>query len=89
MAKPSFRPKSTFSSERDVIFFNFFGKDQNVTKKVYLDVMKTVLKPWFVQVAAGNLWFYQQDGATANTSNLIQTWWDENSDMFRSNLAPE
>ena len=61
---------------------HFFGKGQNMTKKVYLNMMKTVVKPWMVQVASGKPWLYLQDGAPAHTSKLVQTLCDENLDMF-------
>ncbi|QQP50800.1 Transposable element tcb2 transposase, partial [Caligus rogercresseyi] len=61
-----------------------FAKGQNVNKKVYLDVMQTVVKPWMTQIAAGIPYLYQQDGAPAHTSNLLQNWCLENLDMFWS-----
>ena len=72
------------SNEEDVMPPQFFGKGQNMMKEVYLDVMKTMVKPWMVQVAAGKPWLYQQDRAPAHTSKLVQTWCDENLDMFWS-----
>ncbi|QQP38684.1 Transposable element tcb1 transposase [Caligus rogercresseyi] len=57
---------------------------QNVNKEVYLDVMQTVVKPWMTQIAAGRPYLYQQDGAPAHTSNLVQNWCLENLDMFWS-----
>ncbi|QQP41172.1 Transposable element tcb1 transposase, partial [Caligus rogercresseyi] len=49
-----------------------------------LDVMQTVVKPWMTQIAAGRPYLYQQDGAPAHTSNLVQNWCLENLDMFWS-----
>ena len=43
-------------------------------KEVHLDMMKTVVKPWTIQIAAGRSWLYQQ----------VHTWCDENLDMFWS-----
>ena len=70
------------SGEGDIMPPHFSGKGQTVTKGVYRDVMKPVVKPWMVHVAAGKPWLYQKDGAPAFTSNLVQTWCDENLDMF-------
>ncbi|QQP35870.1 Transposable element tcb2 transposase [Caligus rogercresseyi] len=56
----------------------------SVNKEVYLDVMQTVVKPWMTQIAAGRPYLYQQDGASAHTSNLVQNWCLENLDMFWS-----
>ena len=41
------------SSEGNVMPPHFFGKGQTVTKEIYLNVMKKVVKPWMVQTAAG------------------------------------
>ncbi|QQP42134.1 Transposable element tcb1 transposase [Caligus rogercresseyi] len=60
------------------------SQGQNVNKEVYLDVMQTVVKPWMTQIAAGRPYLYQQDGAPAHTSNLVQNWCLENLDMFWS-----
>ncbi|QQP51676.1 Transposable element tcb1 transposase [Caligus rogercresseyi] len=72
------------SSEGDIMPPHFFAKGQNVNKEVYLDVMQTVVKPWMTQIAAGRPYLYQQDGAPAHTSNLVQNWCLENLDMFWS-----
>ncbi|QQP41508.1 Hypothetical protein FKW44_015910 [Caligus rogercresseyi] len=32
---------------------NFFGKGQKVRKEAYHGIMKTVTKPWMLQVAVG------------------------------------
>ncbi|QQP32456.1 Transposable element tcb1 transposase [Caligus rogercresseyi] len=72
------------SSEGDIMPPHFFAKGQNVNKEVYLDVMQTVVKPWMTQIAAGRAYLYQQDGASAHTSNLVQNWCLENLDMFWS-----
>ncbi|QQP35347.1 Transposable element tcb2 transposase, partial [Caligus rogercresseyi] len=66
------------SSEGDIMPPHFFAKGQNVNKEVYLDVMQTVVKPWMTQIAAGRPYLYQQDGAPAHTSNLVQNWCLEN-----------
>ncbi|QQP55477.1 Transposable element tcb2 transposase [Caligus rogercresseyi] len=72
------------SSEGDIMPPHFFAKVQNVNKEVYLDVMPTVVNPWMTQIATGRPYLYQQDGAPARTSNLVQNWCLENLDMFWS-----
>ncbi len=63
---------------------HFFAKGQNVNKEVYLDVMRDVCKPWMDVVAAGRPYIFQQDGALAYTSHLVQNWCLDNLDMFWS-----
>ncbi|QQP55531.1 Transposable element tcb2 transposase, partial [Caligus rogercresseyi] len=72
------------SSEGYIMPPHFFAKGQNVNKEVYLDVMQTVVKPWMTQIATGRPYLYQQDGAPAHTSNLVQNWCLENLDMLWS-----
>ncbi len=55
-----------------------------MTKEVYVRSMKTVVRPWMVQVAAGRPYLYKQDGALACTSHLEQNWCEDNLDMFWS-----
>lgn len=72
------------SSEGDVMPPHFFEKGQNVTKEVYLGVLQTAIKPWIVAVASGRPYVFQQDGAPAHTSHLVQNWLSDNVDMFWS-----
>ncbi|QQP39853.1 Transposable element tcb2 transposase, partial [Caligus rogercresseyi] len=72
--------KTPDRSQGDIMPPHFFAKGQNVNKEVYLDVMQTVVKPWMTQIAAGRPYLYQQDGAPAHTSNLVQNWCLENLD---------
>ncbi|QQP37037.1 Transposable element tcb1 transposase [Caligus rogercresseyi] len=67
-------PERPSSREGDIMPLHFFAKGQNVKKEVYLDAMQTVVKPWMTQFAAGRPYLYQQDGAPAHTSNLVQNW---------------
>ena len=53
-----------------------------MTKEVYLDVMKTAVKLWMVQVATETSPCYKQDGAPAHTHNWVQAWCDDNLNMF-------
>lgn len=68
---------------------HFFQKKETITKEVYLRVLSTVVKPWMDTVAAGRPYFpyvtiFQQDGAPAHTSHLVQNWLSDNVDMFWS-----
>jgi len=72
------------SSEGDVMPPHFFEKGQTVTKEVYLRVLTNVVKPWMVTVVSGRQYVFQQDGAPAHTSHLVQNWLSDNVDMFWS-----
>ena len=66
------------SSEGDVMPPHFFDQGQRVTREVYLSALDRVVKPWMTQVANGRPYVFQQDGAPAHTSHLVQNWLDEN-----------
>lgn len=72
------------SSEGDVMPPHFFDKGQTITSQVYLEVLQTVVHPWITQVAAGRPYVFQQDGAPAHNSRIVQNWCDEHLDMFWS-----
>ena len=72
------------SSEGHVMPPHFFQKGQNVNTAVYLNVLRDVIKPWMVEMADGNPYVFQQDGAPAHTSHLVQNWLEDNVDMFWS-----
>ena len=72
------------SSEGDVMPPHFFKKSQTISKEVYVEALATIVKPWITQVAAGRRYIFQQDGAPAHTSRLVQNWCDEHLDMFWS-----
>lgn len=72
------------SSEGDVMPPHFFQKGENVTKEVYVNVLSNVVKPWMDNVAFGRPYVFQQDGAPAHTSHLVQNWLSDNIDMFWS-----
>jgi len=55
-----------------------------VTKKVYVNVLASVVKPRMEIVASGRPYVFQQDGAPAHTSHLVQNWLSDNIDMFWS-----
>jgi len=75
---------SVVSSEGDVMPPHFFNKGENVTKEVYLRVLTNVVKPWMETVSSGKPYVFQQDGAPAHTSHLVQNWLSDNVDMFWS-----
>jgi hypothetical protein len=70
------------SSEGYIMPAHFFKKGEMITKEVYVAVLKGVVKPWMTQVAAGRPYIFQQDGAPAHTSHLVQNWLDDNFDAF-------
>jgi transposase len=63
---------------------HFFRKGETVTREVYLKVLRIVVHPWMEAVASGRPYIFQQDGAPAHTSHLIQNWLSDNVDMFWS-----
>ncbi|XP_032687204.1 uncharacterized protein LOC116851661 [Odontomachus brunneus] len=72
------------SSEGHVMPPHFFQKKETVTKEVYLHVLTKIVKPWIETVAAGKPYVFQQDGAPAHTSHLVQNWLSDKMDMFWS-----
>ncbi|XP_011863807.1 PREDICTED: uncharacterized protein LOC105559817 [Vollenhovia emeryi] len=75
---------SVVSSEGDVMPPHFFQKGETITKEVYLEVLRTVVKPWMETVACRRSYIFQQDGVPAHTSHLVQNWLSDNIDMFWS-----
>jgi len=65
-----------------VMSYHFFKNKEIVTKEVYVNVLASVVKPWMETVASGRLYVFQQDGATAHTSHLVQNLLSDNIDMF-------
>ena len=51
---------------------HIFEVGLNVNTKVYLDVLKSVVIPWYNQVAGGRPWVWQQDSAPAHKSKETQ-----------------
>ncbi|XP_076226776.1 uncharacterized protein LOC143174895 [Nomia melanderi] len=60
------------------------SSQETVTKEVYLEILKTVVKPWMETMASGRPYLFQQDGALAHTSHLVKNWLSDNVDMFWS-----
>lgn len=61
---------------------HFFKQGETVTKEVYLRVLQTVVKPWMDRVTDGKPYVFQQDGAPAHTSKIVQEWLSSNVSMF-------
>ena len=53
---------------------HIFEVGLKVNTKVYLDVLKNVVIPWYKQVAGGRPWVWQQDSALAHKSKETQAW---------------
>lgn len=68
------------SSEGDVMPPHFFT--QNVNKEVYLAVLQDVVKPWIETVTNGRPHVFQQDSAPAHTACIVQSWMEDDFDMF-------
>ena len=62
------------SSESHIIPPHIFEVSLKVNTKVYLDVLKSVVIPWCIQVAGGRPWVWQQDSAPAHKSKETQAW---------------
>lgn len=69
------------SSDGHVMPPFFFKKGESVTKEVYLDALVRHVKPWMTATAAGRSYVFQQDGAPAHTSHLVQNWVSDELDM--------
>jgi hypothetical protein len=63
---------------------HFFKKSETVTKERYLEVLKK-MKLWIKEVTVGKPYIFQQDGAPAYYSHLVQICLDDNMGIFRSN----
>ena len=62
------------SSEGHIMPPHIFEVGLKVNTKVYLDVLKSVVNPWYNQVAGGRPWVWQQDSAPAHKSKDTQAW---------------
>lgn len=61
---------------------HFFKKGEMITKEVYVEILRIVVKPWIEDMAAGRPYIFQKDGALAHTSYLMQNWLSDNVDIF-------
>jgi hypothetical protein len=71
-------------SEGDVMPPHFLTKGQTVTKEVYLDVLQKKFHPWVNKVTDGKPYVFQQDGAPAHNSHLVQNWLNDKMDHYWS-----
>ena len=62
------------SSEGHIKPPHIFEVGLKVNTKVYPDVLKSVVIPWYNQVASGRPWVWQQDLAPAHKSKETQAW---------------
>ena len=62
------------SSEGHIMLPYIFEVGLKVNTKVYLDVLKSVVIPWYNQVAGGRLWVWQQGLVPAHKSKETQAW---------------
>ena len=62
------------SSEGHIMPPHIFEVSLKVNTKVYLDVLKSLVIPWYNQVAGCRPWVWQQDSAPAYKSKETQAW---------------
>ena len=62
------------SSKDHTIPPHIFEVGLKVNTKVYLDVLKSVVIPWYNQVADSRPWVWQQDSAPTHKSKETQAW---------------
>ena len=62
------------SSEGHIMPPHIFEVGLKVNTNVYLDVLKSMVIPWYNQVAGGRPWVWQQDSAPAHKSKETQAW---------------
>ena len=62
------------SSEVHILPPQLFEVSLKVNTKVYLDVLKSVVIPWFNQVVGGRPWVWEQDSAPTHNSKDTKAW---------------
>ena len=62
------------SSEGHIMPPHIFEVGLKVNTKVYLDVLKNVVIPWYNQAVGDIPWVWQQDSAPVHKSKESQTW---------------
>ncbi len=62
------------SNEGDVMPPHIIPKGLRVNTEEYLDVIKTVVKPWMDQIAGHRHYVFQQDGVPTHNSKKMQEW---------------
>ena len=53
---------------------HFFSQGLRLNSEGYIDLMKTVVKPWIFKVANGRPYVWQQASAPCHISNVSQRW---------------
>ena len=71
------------SSEGHIKLPHIFEVGLKVNTKVYLDVLKSVVIPWFNQVASDRPWAWQQDSTPVHKSKETQAWLQKECYDFR------
>lgn len=74
------------SSEGHVMPPHFFPQGLRVNSAAYIEVLKTVVKPWIDSVRNGRLYVFQQDSAPSHKARLTQEWMAEN---FHDHVTPD
>lgn len=59
-----------------------FSTRWNTTRKVYQRVVMTVMKSWMMCLLKGSLYVFQQDDGSDDISYLMQSWLDDDFDVF-------
>ena len=62
------------SSKGHIMPPHIFEVGLKVNTKVYLDVLKNVVIPWYNQAAGGRPWVWQQDSAPVHKSKETKAW---------------
>ena len=70
------------SSQGHIMPPHIFEVGLKVNTKMYVEVLKSVVIPWFNQVASGRPWVWQQDSAPAHKSNETLSWLQKESYDF-------
>ena len=60
----------------------FIEDGVKVNSMVYLDLLQSRVAPWFTNAFGNKDYVFQQDGAPAHTSNIVQIWAKENFKGF-------
>ncbi len=61
---------------------HFFDKGLKITQKVYLKVMREVVKPWIDNTYPDQPYVFQQDSTPAHKAKKTQKWMEKNLTAF-------
>lgn len=70
------------SNRGDVMPPFFFPERSRLTAEAYVQVLKSKVVPWMENIAQGQSYTFQQDGAPAHTAGITQTWLSANTPDF-------